>query len=1006
MSLLALGVAFSVLAVQSPEPARAKSLSDDPATVVRAATLAVEGDSVAALRARWEARRAADSLDRAARLGLATLARLTYDYPAADRLYHTLTASDSTRPDRFAAYARLGRGEGLEDQGWSTEAAIEFVAARRVARAFGDRGAEAAALVGMAFPRARVEGAAVGLALLDTAAALIAPTDLVLRSELLRRRAVFLGVTGDPGALAMAEASRELGRRAGLLREMAEGDRAVGRILQWKSEQARALAAFDRAAPLFRRARDLTWAAVNSINRADALLALGRLGDVREALDAAIRDGRAARSPYALGAGYVGFGAVALELGDFTMAEQQLRNAVAQFEALGDTSNVMTARTWRVHVAVARGDYAAAKREEAAILAFYRRTGEPPEQYMAHRDLAGIAMLERDWATAAHELAQAHAIGREVRVPGWEWALADDEGRLALLRGDLATAEHTFVRLLRGLDADSGDHRQLSRYAARIRLADIHARSGQIARAEREAMAAADRLDAWRATLDDQSMRLLAFQARETVQFITPPQLDDQQESMVRVIGALASAGRIGPAFELAERRRARELLDRMLQADASRVHRTEGAESGAMPRPVVEVPTVERLAAAIPDSGTAVVEYAGGVRDGPLTVFVVQRGGVRARVLPALGSVSGQIARLAGLLDAGGEPGSLDRDLGARLLDPVVAELGPSITRLVIVPDGPLHRLPFDALRLADGRLAVERFVIAMAPSAAVLQELWRRTPDSAAVGRPVRILALGDPRFDGEQPTREAAAVGFADAFAAAGGLPRLPASAQEARLVGRYADSAEVRLRDDASEAWLKRARLGEFRVLHFATHAVVDDRSVTRTAIALTPGGLEDGFLAPADLATFSLHADLVVLSSCRSAGGVLVAGEGVQGLTAPLLQAGARSVVATRWRIGDQHAIRMIEPLYDALAVGLPVGDALRSAKLAALRRGAPTREWAAFTAVGDPLVRVPLRRPASSWWTWVVGLTGTAALLGALIYLAADHHARNRTAGRRPKAAL
>jgi hypothetical protein len=60
MSLVALGVAFSVLAVQSPEPARAKSLSDDPATVVRAATLAVEGDSVAALRARWEARRAAD----------------------------------------------------------------------------------------------------------------------------------------------------------------------------------------------------------------------------------------------------------------------------------------------------------------------------------------------------------------------------------------------------------------------------------------------------------------------------------------------------------------------------------------------------------------------------------------------------------------------------------------------------------------------------------------------------------------------------------------------------------------------------------------------------------------------------------------------------------------------------------------------------------------------------------------------------------------------------------
>jgi CHAT domain len=143
---------------------------------------------------------------------------------------------------------------------------------------------------------------------------------------------------------------------------------------------------------------------------------------------------------------------------------------------------------------------------------------------------------------------------------------------------------------------------------------------------------------------------------------------------------------------------------------------------------------------------------------------------------------------------------------------------------------------------------------------------------------------------------------------------------------------------------------------------------------------------------------------VVLSACRTAGGVLVAGEGVQGLTAPLLQAGARSVVATRWRIADEHAIRMIEPFYDALATGLPVGDALRSAKLAALRRGAPTREWAAFTAVGDPLVRIPLRRPPSSWRTWIAGLTGAAILLGALIYLAADPRGRNRTAGRRRQA--
>jgi CHAT domain-containing protein len=186
-----------------------------------------------------------------------------------------------------------------------------------------------------------------------------------------------------------------------------------------------------------------------------------------------------------------------------------------------------------------------------------------------------------------------------------------------------------------------------------------------------------------------------------------------------------------------------------------------------------------------------------------------------------------------------------------------------------------------------------------------------------------------------------------------------------------------------------------------VLHLATHAVVDDRSAARTAIALTPGAEEDGFVAPADLGGFTLQADLVVLSACRTAGGVLVAGEGVQGLTAPLLQAGARSVVATRWRVGDRAALRMVRPFYDALAAGLPVADALRAAKLERLGDGAPTREWASFVAVGDPLIRIPLRRPPPGWRPWIVGLTGVVALLGVILYLGIGRRGRIRMWKRR-----
>jgi CHAT domain-containing protein len=138
--------------------------------------------------------------------------------------------------------------------------------------------------------------------------------------------------------------------------------------------------------------------------------------------------------------------------------------------------------------------------------------------------------------------------------------------------------------------------------------------------------------------------------------------------------------------------------------------------------------------------------------------------------------------------------------------------------------------------------------------------------------------------------------------------------------------------------------------------------------------LAPGGGESGIVGAGDLAALRLDADLVVLSQCHSAGGVLVAGEGVQGLTSPLLQAGARAVIATAWRIGDRAAVPFVDALYAALARGLPVAEALRAAKLHAVRRGESPRVWAAFQAIGDPLVVVPLRpSPPAPWWAALLG---------------------------------
>ena len=300
-------------------------------------------------------------------------------------------------------------------------------------------------------------------------------------------------------------------------------------------------------------------------------------------------------------------------------------------------------------------------------------------------------------------------------------------------------------------------------------------------------------------------------------------------------------------------------------------------------------------------------------------------------------------------------------------LLAPALGRLPASVTTLVIVPDDVLWRIPFQALALPNGRWALERYAVATSPSAGVSVTLWRR----ASAPGPVRLLAFGDPQFAGGG--RDGGPTALALRSSARGSsLPRLPGTAREVRAVARFFADPVIRLRDAASEAFLERASLSGFRVLHFATHAVVDDDGTAHAGLALAPGSGADGFVSDGDLAALRLDADLVVLSACHTAGGIVLGGEGVRGLTAPLLQAGARTVVATEWPVDDQRTISMVVDFYSALSRGLTIADALRAAELAAMRDGARPREWAAFRVVGDPAVRVSLRRPAGvlrwPWW--------------------------------------
>ena len=146
-----------------------------------------------------------------------------------------------------------------------------------------------------------------------------------------------------------------------------------------------------------------------------------------------------------------------------------------------------------------------------------------------------------------------------------------------------------------------------------------------------------------------------------------------------------------------------------------------------------------------------------------------------------------------------------------------------------------------------------------------------------------------------------------------------------------------------------------------MIHFATHAIVDDRSLARTALVLAPDSGESGLVGPG---TWPRSSSTPIWSCSRPVEprAVRWPRRRRSGAHLPLIQAGARSVVASQWRIGDRTTIAFVQAFYQALANGLPVGDALRAAKLDAFSRGVLARSGRPYP-VGDPLIVVPLRAP-------------------------------------------
>ena len=187
-------------------------------------------------------------------------------------------------------------------------------------------------------------------------------------------------------------------------------------------------------------------------------------------------------------------------------------------------------------------------------------------------------------------------------------------------------------------------------------------------------------------------------------------------------------------------------------------------------------------------------------------------------------------------------------------------------------------------------------------------------------------------------------------------------MPASRGEAEAItaGLTPEQFLKALDFDANRDLVTSGRLKDFRILHIASHTVYQTQTPELTAIVLSRfdarGRPRDGWLRIADVRALQFRADLVVLSSCNSAFGRNIRGEGRMGLPQAFLSAGAASVVMTAWDVGDQSTAELMRTFYrNLLQRGMTPSQGLREAQLAMWRqplRNSPWN-WAGFMAQGE-----------------------------------------------------
>lgn len=764
-----------------------------------------------------------------------------------------------------------------------------------------------------------------------------------------------LGQTEDArlGLMAALEAWRELGSHFG-----EAGTSTNLGLLTWQSgELQQAVAYHRRALHLFRTLKHRRGEALALNNLA---LAYASLNDYSRALDfvgQAAESFRALKNQSATGRALVNIAYIHLLSGNMLEALAAGRRALSLLKTTGDIRGIADAETNLGRALHARKASGGAIPHFASALRYYEKVKDRRGQASAHHHLGVALSATGDSGQAMIHLDRAREIRERVRIPDAAAESLYEMARLERRAGNLVAARqllHRSLELAESVRTQAGGDYFRTSYAVSKQpyyetYIDLLIEMGLAA----QALEVAERAKA-RALLD------LLWEGRGRIHKGVQASWPSRYRQIARRLEFQSS--RLARAIDAHEIAAAERQLDEALadlhefQSDVRAANSPFGSVIATEPLSSTEIQS--RL-----DEGTMLVEFALGqqrsyawvVTNDTLTAFVLPRRTYIEQPATTFVKLAEQYRVRLQSPAAEAQFAEAARILSRRLLSPFMHRL--TARRILIAADGILQYVPFSALPTTNQSgpfFGYSREIVHL-PSASVLPLLEKT---SRWPPRPWSIAILADPVFDELDPRVRG---GQHPVIPRSGRkLARLPFSRREAEFIAKDVAPGQLlkALGFDASKKLVADGRLARFRIVHFSTHAVVDDERPELSRLVLSQvndkGAAQDGELRLYEIFNLTLPADLVVLSGCRTGLGREVRGEGMIGFQRAFLYAGTPRLLTTLWEVDDEATSEVIRITYDGMRRNLSPAAALAAAQntVRAKQRWRDPYFWAGFRFTG------------------------------------------------------